>query len=79
VSDWWLFNIWAEKDLGTKMWLLGWVINPDYNSFRIKQVLKPYTNKPSIHAGLNPKFLNKDGSQMNTIERKEKYGNDWLN
>jgi hypothetical protein len=31
-------------DLNTKMWYLGWFINPDYNRFLIKEICKNKNN-----------------------------------
>jgi hypothetical protein len=78
IAEWWIFAAWAEPNLSIRMWYLGWFMNPDYNRFLIKDTLNKYPSK-IIHAELKPKFLNEDGSQMTTKERKEKYGEDWLN
>ena len=57
----------------------NYITNPIGHNQKIKNILEKYKNEKIIHAGLNPKFINEDGSQMTIEERKLKYGKNWIN
>ncbi len=40
-----LNKIVKEYDLNTKMWYLGWIINPNYSSFLVKCICDEEKNK----------------------------------
>ena len=50
------------------------------NSIKFGKYCRFHLNQcTEIHAGLNPKFKNIDGTQMTIEERKLKYGKNYLN
>lgn len=50
------------------------------NSIKFGKYCRFHFNQcKEVHAGLNPKFINEDGSQMTIEERKLKYGKNWIN
>lgn len=78
-TEYYFFNSTTkEEKLNQKIWEINFDIHPNYNSFIIKHILENDKSPKLNHAGLNPKFRNEGGTQMTILERKEKYGDNWL-